>query len=224
MSRLRYSVLALAAAFAALLFASAPALAGGSGWHVGSLTPSGSTLSFASANAPAVGVATLNFTNQANTNLLVTDQGSSSLLGNDLGKTVTAAFTISGVTGTFIYGGEGSADNPCLPPTASTRLFFETSNAGGFDETHFWWSNPSSAVLASNGTFTVTATVDGSQWSDFFGHFGNDPNYSAGFNAAASNVTMIGLSFGGGCFFENGVGTSDGSGTLTLNSFTVSGA
>jgi hypothetical protein len=45
--------------------------------------------------------------------------------------------------------------------------------------------------------------------------------YAAGFEAALSNVTDIGLSFGGGFFFENGVGTTDGSGT-TLNSFNVS--
>lgn len=38
---------------------------------------------------------------------------------------------------------------------------------------------------------------------------------------AASNVTEIGISFGGGCFFENGVGTTDGSGMFTLTSFTV---
>jgi hypothetical protein len=62
--------------------------------------------------------------------------------------------------------------------------------------------------------------MDGSNWSDFYGHFGNDPAYAAGFNAAVANVTEIGLSFGGGCFFENGVGTTDGSGTFTLNSYT----
>jgi hypothetical protein len=33
---------------------------------------------------------------------------------------------------------------------------------------------------------------------------------------------LIGFSFGGGCFFENGVGTTDGSGTFTLGSFMVS--
>ena len=43
----------------------------------------------------------------------------------------------------------------------------------------------------------------------------------ASFNAAASIITAVGLSFGGGCFFENGVGTTDGSGTFTLTSFTV---
>ena len=206
-------------AVAAVVIAAMPATAGGSGWHVGFYTPSGNTLSLASARA-GDGIAALDFTSQPNTALLVTDQGSSPLLGDDRGKTVTATFTVSGATGAFTYSGEGTADNPCGTP-ANTRLFFETSNAGGFDETHFWWSNPSSAVLA-NGTFTVTANVNGAQWSDFFGHFGSDPNFSAGFDHAAANVTMIGLSFGGGCFFENGVGTSDGSGTFTLNSFSVS--
>jgi hypothetical protein len=221
MSRLRYSLLALAAAFAGLLFATAPALAGGSGWHVGYYTPSGRALSNASADRTPDSLATFNFTNRPNTALLVTDQGSSSLLGDDRGKAVTAVFTIAGVTDGFTYFGQPDAcDNPPGSHPANTRLFFQTSNAGGFDETHFWWSNPSSAVLA-NGTFTVTATVNGAQWSDFFGHFGSDPAYSAGFDAAASNVTSIGLSFGGGCFFENGVGTTDGSGTFTLTSFSV---
>lgn len=209
----------LATALAAIVIAAMPALAGGSGWHVGSITPSGNTLSFAAVSA-GDGIAAFDFTNQSNTSLLVTTQGSSSLLGDDRGKTVTATFTVSGATGAFTYGGEGTAGNPCGTP-ASARLFFETSNAGGFDETHFWWSNPASAVLA-NGTLTVTATVNGAEWSDFFGHFGSDPNFSAGFDHAAANVTDIGLSFGGGCFFENGVGTSDGSGTLTLTSFSVS--
>jgi hypothetical protein len=34
-------------------------------------------------------------------------------------------------------------------------------------------------------------------------------------------VTSIGLSFGGGFSFENGVGTTDGSGTFTLNSYAL---
>jgi hypothetical protein len=34
-------------------------------------------------------------------------------------------------------------------------------------------------------------------------------------------VTGIGLSFGGGYFYENGVGTTDGLGAFTLNSYTV---
>lgn len=60
---------------------------------------------------------------------------------------------------------------------------------------------------------------DPTMWSDWDGHSGTaEP---AGFAAAVSSVTAIGLSFGGGCFFENGIGTTDGSGTFTLNNFTV---
>jgi hypothetical protein len=208
-------ILAFALVLAALV-SSAPVLAGGSDWHVGFYTPSGRTLSNASAGLPTTGLATFNFTNQNNTALLVTDKGSSPFLGNDTGKTVTATFTISGANTAFTYFGEPDG---CGSP-ANVRLFFQTSNAGGFDETHFWWSNPASATLV-NGTFTVTALVDGAGWSDFFGHFGNNPDFAAGFASAASNVTTIGLSFGGGCFFENGVGTVDGTGTLTLDAFSV---
>jgi hypothetical protein len=34
-------------------------------------------------------------------------------------------------------------------------------------------------------------------------------------DAAVAKVKTVGLSFGGGCFFENGVTTSDSSGTFT---------
>ena len=77
--------------------------------------------------------------------------------------------------------------------------------------------------MSANGPVSLgTVPLTGGNWSDFYGHFGNDPLYSAGFDAAVSNVTKIGLSFGGGCFFENGVGTADGSGTFTLNLYTAS--
>ena len=39
-------------------------------------------------------------------------------------------------------------------------------------------------------------------------------NVTAAFNTAVTKVHSVGLSFGGGCFFENGVTTSDGSGTI----------
>lgn len=221
MKAARRALVALSAAVVASIGLVGPAEAGGSGWHLGSVNPSGRALSLASADT-GDGIASFDFTGQPNTALLVTDQGSAALRGDDRGKTITATAHITGATGDFTYSGEGTPSNPCGSP-ASTRLFFQTSNAGGFDETHFWWSNPVFMVLA-NGTVTLTATVNGAEWSDFFGHFGSDPKFSSGFDAAASNVTSIGLSFGGGCFFENGVGTSDGSGTFTLDSFSVSGS
>lgn len=221
----RIALAAVSSLIAALLMTGAAQAAPGngaaSGWHISYFQNTAPSPSSPSAPSAPGGIASLNFTSAPNTSLLVTSQKAQfgGLLGNLAGKTVTATFTISGATAPFTYYGEGAPSNPCGTP-ANTRLYFDTSNAGGFDETHYWWSNPASAVLA-NGTYTVTAKVDGSQWTDFFGHSGSDPAYSSGFAAAASNVTDIGLSFGGGCFFENGVGTADGSGSLTLSSYSA---
>ena len=99
LTRLTVTLLSVAAALA---WSSAPALAGGSDWKVGYYTPSShGALSFAAADRPDVGVAALNFTDQANTALLVTTHGSSKgdLLGDLRGKTIHAEFDITGVTG-----------------------------------------------------------------------------------------------------------------------------
>lgn len=215
------SVLAAALALAG----SVQADAGGSpasGWHVGYYTPSShGALSFAEAASVPGGVAGLNFTNQPNTALLVTSQQAQfgSLLGNLNGKTITATFSIAGADSPFTYFGEGTSSNPCGTP-ANTRLYFETSNAGGFDFTHFWWANPDSQTLVNGNNLTLTATVEPAEWSDWNGQ--NGATVPDAFASAAGNVTKIGLSFGGGCFFENGVGTADGSGSLTLDSYSAS--
>ncbi len=206
----------LLAILAVLVLGGTSALAASSSspWHVGYYTPGGS-MSNTQAGTSGGGLASLNFTSQPNTALLVTSQKAknSSLLGNMAGKTITATFTVNG-TDAFTYYGQPDA---CNTP-ASARLYFETSNGGGFDYTHYWWSNPASAVLA-NGTLSVSATVDPASWSDWNGQSGT--SVPAGFAAAASNVTTIGLSFGGGCFFENGVGTANGMGGLVLDSYTA---
>jgi hypothetical protein len=188
-------------------------------WKIGYYTPSTPGTLSMSAAGPG-GLASLGFTNAPNTALLATDHGSykGQLLGDLTGKQITATFNISGATGAFTYYGEGTASNPCGTP-ANVRLYFATDNGGGFAFTHYWWSNPMAAVL-DNGTFTLKARVEPGEWSDWNGQVGTV--VLAGFNDAAANVTLIGLSFGGGCFFENGVGTTDGSGTLTLTSFTAS--
>lgn len=193
-------------------------------WHVGYYTPDpNGALSNASVPSAANGIARLGFTSQPNTALLVTDNRAKfpDLLGNIAGKSVSASFTVSGLhTGAyFTYHGESSGT---VEPV-SVRYFFETTSIGGFNETNYWWSNPVSANLnTATGTVTLpTVQLTGKYWSDYYGHFGNDPAYAAGFDAAVSHVTMIGLSFGGGSFFENGIATTDGSGSFTLNTYTV---
>ena len=220
-ARIARSLSTLVAAGVLAALTTSPVLAAtASGWSVGSYTASGQTLSNASADALPSGVATFDFTSAPNTALLDTTNGAfkGTLLGDDRNKTITATFHITGATGAFTYFGEGTSSNPCGTP-ANVRLFFQTSNAGGFDYTHYWWSDSAFALL-DDGSFTLTANVSPLAWSDWNGQQA-EANADA-FNAAASNVTLIGFSFGGGCFFENGVGTTDGSGTFDLDSFNVS--
>jgi hypothetical protein len=135
------------------------------------------------------------------------------LLGDLSGKTVSANYEIIGA-GTFIYYGT------CGTTPANVRLYFET-NSNELGESQYWWSNPENRTLA-NGSGSMSATLNVNSWSDRDGHMANyDAAHIAAFTAAAADVQQIGLSFGGGCFFANGVGTSDGSGTFTLTNFTV---
>jgi hypothetical protein len=201
-------------------------------WQIGYYTPSPKgTLSYAEAFRGS-GIASLNFTTLPNTALLITGQKAKypSLLGNrSTATSIATNFTLGSVSGLFKYFGEPSCGLPAQDggPTANFRFYFQTSNAGGFNETHYWWSNPVSWPLIGpkpNETMTLKnpfGSGSGAFWSDYFGHFGSDPAYKAGFEEAISNVTDIGVSFGGGCFFENGVGETNGSGTFTLNSFNV---
>ncbi len=201
------------------LASAAPNGPGASGWHLGYYNPSPmGDLSLSQVAPSESGLATFNFTNQPNTALLINTQGNSSYRGNDLGKTVTATFSIAGAPASdFIFYPFGGTE------PASVRLFFETSNAGGFAYTNYWWSqnSASSFQYLGNGTFTVTATLSPSSinWGDWDG---NADYSNSAFSAAASNVTGMGLSFGGGGGYEDGVGTADGSGTFTLTSFSIS--
>jgi hypothetical protein len=162
------------------------------------------------------GLAAFDFSVPDKTRLLYNSKDPA-LLGNILTSTMSARFTVVGVTGTFTYGGEPS----CGGTTGNVRLYFESIPPGTkFAYTNYWWADvpPASAVLA-NGDFTLTVKVDATQaWSDWNGQ--PSSANAVEFNAAANNATAVGLSFGGGCFFENGVGTTDGSGTLTLTAFT----
>jgi len=147
------------------------------------------------------------------TALLVTSHPSynGSLLGDLTGKTVFAEIAVNVTSGTqFTFYGTTACGTDTY-----VRFFFQTS--GKFAETNYWWSNPvhvSFPDLVNLIHMTSgPVTFEGSQWTDYYGHRGNDPAYSGGFAAAVKDVQMIGLSFGGGCFFENGVGIVPGTGS-----------
>jgi hypothetical protein len=165
------------------------------------------------------------FLNTPDTALLATSHPSynGSLLGDLSAKnsvSATVGVDVSPDT-VFSYYGEGTPSNPC-PGFANVRFYFQTDTSGKFEYTDYWWSNPVSVNLEAlkAGDVTLTAPLTPDQWSDWNGQPGTA--FPDEFNAAKADVQLIGLSFGGGCFFENGVGVSQGGGTFRLMDFTVS--
>lgn len=210
---MRRSVSFALATLLILAFAS-PAAGGSTGWKVYTYNPSGNAFSSRQADDGA-GLGSFVFTTEPDTALFAEQAGVDSLAG----KTITATYTIAGATSPFTYYGQGTPSNPCGTP-ASARLYFSSNGSMGSKKdwySNFWWSNPASAVLA-NGTFTITATVSPEQWSNWNGQGGLAR--PEGFAAAAAKPDLVGFSFGGGCFFENGVGAS-GPATFTLTSFDI---
>ena len=156
----------------------------------------------------------------------------SSLTGDLSGTTLTDFVSVQNVTGTVIDQNSGG----CTPDQPFVRFYF-TSPAGsgpsfptsgpplfhggggtpsGF-YSRFWWSNPVHVDLVP-GILNVPMSVsvgDASQWSDWNGQVANSSaDVNARFNDAIHNVQSVGLSFGGGCFFENGVSVDSGGGAF----------
>ena len=189
-------------------------------WNVYNINSGGAAYTPKSAPGTSTSVAGFSFPSTPTTALLTTTQDKS-LLGDLTGKMITANFTVttSGAA-VFTYGGApdgcGSAPAVRLYFTGNTKGKFTYDSAG---YSKFWWSNPQAATLVGN-TLTVTAPVDTANWSDWGGELASSvPTY---FATAASQVSEIGLSFGGGCFFANGVGMSAGSASFTLTSYSIS--
>jgi len=107
------------------------------------------------------------------------------------------------------------------------------------NEFDYWWSNPILPISAqpgipgsyyqfstigggSNGVITLKVSLDPMNWTDLCGHRGTLD--LGAFTASISNIKDLGLSFGSGFFFENGVGVdgTTGSATFELTSFTIS--
>lgn len=183
-------------------------------WHVYNLTASGRTLTSPQAMGQGGDQATFDFLGTPTTSYLLDHQAAGDLEG----KTITATYSVTG-DGTLFYDLTGNVSGSPM-----VRIFFETSTPGSFAETDYWWSHAGSSVVAvGDNEVTIQTTIgDGSDWSDFYGHFGNNPDYSDAFEAAAANATYVGLSFGGGYFFANGVGVDGGPATFHLTSFSIS--
>lgn len=138
-------------------------------------------------------------------------------LGNLANHTISASFSVQ-ATGSpqFTYWGMGTTANPGNTP-ASVRLVFMTRT--GFSTAwadEVWYSNPTAFALSLTGGIVLSETLsDPSKWSNGQGQWGN--SRVAEFTAATANVHEIGFAFGGGSFFDVGVGVVQGTGTATFN-------
>ncbi|MBI3747021.1 MAG: hypothetical protein HY264_10975 [Chloroflexi bacterium] len=192
-------------------------------WNVYNINSGGTAYTPKAAPGGTNSLANFVFPSLPTTALLTTTQ-TKSLLGDLTGKSITATFTISD-SPVFTYNLSGG--NSCGTP-ASVRLYFAGNTKGKFTYdtagySRYWWSNPVNSTnidsyTLAGGTMTLTVPLDVNNWSDWGGELAyNVPTYFAG---AVSQVSEIGLSFGGGCFFANGVGAS-GSPSFSLTSYAL---
>lgn len=107
------------------------------------------------------------------------------------------------------------------------RLFIQSTTPEGWSCDDYWWSNGIgySAYLEdlTGVAVTISVPLDPECWSDIWSHFGTyDADHLAGFADAIANAQEIGLSFGGGSWFANGVALTSGDATFELLSYTIS--
>jgi hypothetical protein len=202
-----------------------PAATPPTSWTVYDYNPSGRAIaprvSAASMPATTDGNGNVSFPFKLNTYTALLTTTDPILTGDLSSKTLNVTVTVSGsTTGMFKYqNGDG-----CIYP-ANVRFYFTSPKASGTTGpgttgffTQFWWSNPANVqLLTENQTASISAHVfNPAEWSDWNGKRGTDsPEVTEAFMVAIHNVQTVGLSFGGGCFFENGVTTNDGMGTFT---------
>jgi hypothetical protein len=183
----------------------APALAKpstSSSWTVMDYPVSGQSLTSRPATVTGSDVS-FNFVNGVYTALLVTSDPS--LTGDLSHKTgLTANLAVTNQDGTFQEQNGGG----CSPDYQFVRFYFATP---GNASTHIWWSywgNQVNLNPQTNTAATLTVSFDPANWSDLNGMQGSaEPT---GFANALKKVSTIGLSFGGGCFFENGLTLAGG--------------
>lgn len=128
------------------------------------------------------------------------------------GGAITATFrVVASPDAAFTFGGEGRWNTGNMPTHA--RLFFSSYhgylNESGCPEC-FWFSGDG-WVRITNGVFTITATLDPSRWTHGYGQ-----TNAIAFHAALTNCIEVGVCFGGGSFFDIGVGLTNGTATFEM--------
>ncbi len=160
-------------------------------------------------------------------------------------STLTAMIQVVVTSGAPVFKGEPSGGCPSSSSSlcpGAVRLFFESNlpqAASVFpnscvgksvNEYNFWWSNtPAAATVLTPGSYyqftaggsggkvKLQVQLDPANWSDLCGTKGNQAYpVMQEFLAAIGKIQFLGLSFGSGYFFANGVGVDYNTGTATF--------
>ena len=186
-------------------------------WTVYDYNPSGQAIAprHAPNSMPATTTGTttvFNFKDGVYTALLTTNDRS--LTGDLSGSSLHDTINLTGPATRFMsQNGQGCTGPETAEATA--RFYFTSPSASGSSVgtppagfyTQFWWSDAAFVPLVTgNQEEPVLISADMSnpaEWSDWNGQSG--ATQTEAFDEAVQKVQSIGLSFGGECFFENGV-------------------
>lgn len=207
-------LVALVATFA--LAGSALAAGGSTTWKLYSFNASGQSLKSKAVPVASNGSVSFTFPKAPDAAYLLSTATPSTSGGN-----LHATVSVATAGATFAY-----YPSPSAP--AMVGLYFETKSSGGFNPSNYWWSGSSRVQVDSLTTpLLMTASLNPADWTNFYGKPGDQtatyivdgvtyPSPAAGFAAAVAHITSWGVSFGGGSFYANGVGTPTGSAIFTL--------
>ncbi len=157
------------------------------------------------------------------------DNYTTSLTDSD---TITAVIDVDTSSGGTTFRGNTGAGCSGICPGAVRLLLQSNLAAGngnapcvgsGLNQDNYWWSNPTDYVFVPgpSGDITLQVKLDPGEWSNVCGIPGSSD--TADFEEAIANIKYLGLSFGGGSFFANGLGVDGTTGTaqFKLESFTI---
>ena len=111
-------------------------------------------------------------------------------------------------------------DDTVFTLTASQIVQLKTAGVGERVIVAMLWQGRT--PVAEPPTVPEAQAAAPDQWSSVFGKFGNAHAVAeAGFKSATQNVSRLGLTFGGGCFFGHGVNVRGGSATFALVAYRI---
>lgn len=133
----------------------------------------------------------------------------------------TSHFRIKGevqVTGTPHFEYRTKADNICDFP-AHARFYMQQrgDDLTASKQFYRWWAQ--TGIKLQFGPFEQQIPFDLVRWSSVLGVKGDAA--PDGFNAATNDLQVVGLTFGGGCFYGHGVYVIGGTATFIVREFEV---